>query len=146
MNNALIRRMQATDWEEIGNIYTAITQKNVQDEFKRIVEKSTQSETDASFVAEIDGVVVGYMTGSVLNGGFGIHKAVWITMLGVNPQYMGRGVGASLANAIFEFSKARDIKNIYTSVRWDSSDLLSFFKTLNFGRSEFINLTKVLAQ
>ncbi len=144
MDRALIRRMQATDWREIGDIYTAITQKAVQAEFKRIVEKSAKSETDASFVAEIDGVVVGYMIGSVLNGGFGIHKATWITMLGVNPRYMGQGVGASLANAIFEFSKQRDIQNIYTSVRWDSTDLLSFFKTLNFGRSEFINLTKKL--
>ena len=144
MDDALIRRMEATDWDETGNIYAAITQKTVQDEFKRIVEKSTQSETDASFVAELDGVVVGYMIGSVLNGGFGIQKAVWITMFGVNPQCMGRGVGRSLANAIFEFSKERGIKNIYTSVRWDSSDLLSFFKTLDFGRSEFINLTKVL--
>jgi len=144
MDDALIRRMQATDWEEIGNIYTAITQEAGQDEFKRIVEKSSQSETDASFVAEHQGVVVGYMIGSVLNGGFGIQKAVWITMLGVNPQYMGHGVGRCLANAIFGFSKEKGIKNIYTSVRWDSSDLLSFFKTLNFGRSEFINLTKVL--
>jgi len=144
MDDALIRRMEATDWEETGNIYMAITQKAVQEEFKRIIEKSTQSETDASFVAELDGVVVGYMIGSVLNGGFGIQKAVWITMFGVNPQCMGRGVGRSLADAIFEFSKERGIKNIYTSVRWDSSDLLSFFKTLDFGRSEFINLTKVL--
>ena len=144
MDDALIRRMEATDWEETGNIYMEITQKAVQDEFKRIIEKSTQSETDASFVAELDGVVVGYMIGSVLNGGFGIQKAVWITMFGVNPQCMGRGVGRSLANAIFEFSKERGIENIYTSVRWDSSDLLSFFKTLDFGRSEFINLTKVL--
>jgi len=144
MDDALIRRMEATDWEETGNIYMAITQKAVQDEFKRIIEKSTQSETDASFVAELGGVVVGYMIGSVLNGGFGIQKAVWITMFGVNPQCMGRGVGRSLAKAVFEFSKDRGIKNIYTSVRWDSSDLLSFFKTLDFGRSEFINLTKVL--
>lgn len=144
MEGAFIRRMRATDWEEIGNIYKAITQQAVQSEFKRIVEKSAQSETDASFVAEIDGLVVGYMIGLVLNGGFGIHKSTWITMLGVNPQYMGCGVGASLAKAIFEFSQKRGIKNIYTSVRWDSSDLLSFFKTLNFGRSEFINLTKVL--
>ncbi len=144
MDNVLIRRMQAADWEKIGSIYAAITQKTVQDEFKRIVEKSTQSETDASFVAELDGVVVGYMIGSVLNGGFGIQKAVWITMFGVNPQCMGRGVGRTLANAIFEFSKSKGIKNLYTSVRWDSSDLLSFFKTLGFGRSEFINLTKVL--
>ena len=35
-------------------------------------------------------------------------------------------------------------KDIYTSVRWDSTDLLSFFKTLGFQRSDFINLHKSL--
>jgi hypothetical protein len=29
-------------------------------------------------------------------------------------------------------------------VRWDSTDMLSFFKTLGFDRSNFINLRKVL--
>ena len=35
-------------------------------------------------------------------------------------------------------------KDIYTSVRWDSTDLLSFFKTLGFQRSDFISLHKSL--
>jgi hypothetical protein len=29
-------------------------------------------------------------------------------------------------------------------VRWDAGDMLSFFKALGFGQSEFINLTRQL--
>jgi len=34
--------------------------------------------------------------------------------------------------------------NVFTLVRWDSADMLSFFKTLGFDRSNFINLRKTL--
>jgi len=49
-----------------------------------------------------------------------------------------------LAEETFRFYKNAGIREIYTSVRWDSVDLLSFFKTLEFDRSNFINLRKVL--
>ncbi len=57
---------------------------------------------------------------------------------------MGRGSEQALAREVFKFYKAEGIHNVYTSVRWDSTDLLSFFKTLGFDRSNFINLRKVL--
>jgi hypothetical protein len=53
-------------------------------------------------------------------------------------------VGKKLAEEIFRVYLKKGITNIYTSVRWDSVDLLSFFKTLGFDRSNFINLRKEL--
>jgi len=49
-----------------------------------------------------------------------------------------------LAGEALKNYKALGIRDIYTSVRWDSTDLLSFFKTLGFQRSDFINLHKSL--
>jgi N-acetylglutamate synthase-like GNAT family acetyltransferase len=57
---------------------------------------------------------------------------------------MGQDIGATLAEEILNYYKAQGVENVYTSVRWDSTDLLSFFKTLGFDRSNFINLRKVL--
>jgi N-acetylglutamate synthase-like GNAT family acetyltransferase len=57
---------------------------------------------------------------------------------------MGQGIGAGMAQKIFEIYKASGIETVYTSVRWDSTDMLSFFKTLGFDRSKFINLRKVI--
>jgi len=76
--------------------------------------------------------------------GFGIDKSAWISMLGVDPKHMGKGIGKKLAQAMFELCKEKGIKNIYTSVPWDSTDMLSYFKTLDFDRSNFINLRKTL--
>jgi N-acetylglutamate synthase-like GNAT family acetyltransferase len=84
------------------------------------------------------------MISYILTAGFGMPKSAWIATLGVDPNCMGRSIGASLATEIMSYYKAQGVENVYTSVRWDSSDLLSFFKTLGFDRSNFINLRKVL--
>ena len=144
MKDILIRKLKAKDAEDISNIYAAITQTPIKDDFIHIIAGQVNRKEDASFVAEFDGSVVGYMISIVISGGFGIKKSTWISNMGVNPKFMGQGIGESLAKKIFVFSREKGIKDVYTSVRWDSPDLLSFFKTLGFDRSNFINLRKVL--
>jgi hypothetical protein len=57
---------------------------------------------------------------------------------------MGQGIGIKLAGEIFHFYKEKDVTDVFTSVRWDYTDILSFFKTLGFQRSEFVHLHKIL--
>ena len=84
------------------------------------------------------------MIGTVSSGSFGLDKCAWIVLFGVDPKLMGQGIGKQLAEKVFEYYRKRKIKNVLTTVKWDSTDILSFFKTLGFDRSEFINLHKVL--
>lgn len=144
MENLTIRRLKSADADQISRIYTAITQEPVRADFKNLIEEHALKTQDACFVAELNGEVAGFMISYVMTLGFGIEKSAWIATLGVNPQYMGQGIGAELAREAFKFYQAEGIHNVYTSVRWDSTDLLSFFKTLGFDRSNFINLRKVL--
>lgn len=144
MEDVLIRKLRSEDAEDISRIYAAITQTPVKDDFIHIIEEQVNRDEDASFVAELNGRVVGYMISIVISGGFGIKKSTWIANMGVNPKFMGQGIGENLAKKIFDFSREKGIKDVYTSVRWDSPDLLSFFKTLGFDRSNFINLRKIL--
>lgn len=144
MKNVVIRRLEPADADEIGRIYSAITQKSARADFKKLVEDHARSKEDACFVAELDGKVIGFMISYILTLGFGIEKSAWIATLGVNPKHMGEGIGAELARNVFEFYRSEGVHNVYTSVRWDSTDLLTFFKTLGFDRSNFINLRKVL--
>jgi ribosomal protein S18 acetylase RimI-like enzyme len=140
----VIRKLQAKDADQISRIYGDITQKPVDINFKSVIEHDVLKGQDSSFVAEFNGTVVGFMISYVLNLGFGIEKSAWIATLGVSPRYMGQGIGEQLARAVFQVYQNAGIKSVYTSVRWDSTDLLSFFKTLGFDRSNFINLCKSL--
>ena len=144
MEKLLIRRLRIGDAEDITRIHGAITQSPVTIDYKRVIEEQAEKAEEASFVAEFQGRVVGYMISYILLGGFGIENSAWIAIFGIDPKFMGQGIGKELAEEIFTFYKGKGIKNIYTSVRWDSTDLLSFFKTLGFDRSNFINLRKTL--
>lgn len=142
MDRLTIRTIRIEDAEEISRIQAAITKETQDIDFKRIIQEQLRRDEDASFVAEIDGKVAGYMISYIVYGGYGLEKSAWIATLGVHPRYMGQGIGKRLAEEIFEVYNKKGIKNVLTSVRWDSTDLLSFFKTLGFDRSEFINLRK----
>lgn len=140
-----IRKIRVDDAADISRIQSAITKSLVTIDFRHIIEDQIRKGEDASFVAVIRGKVVGYMISYIVFGGFGLEKGAWIATLGVDPKFMGQGIGKRLAEEILAVYREKGITDIYTSVRWDSVDLLSFFKTLGFDRSNFINLRKELA-
>ena len=144
MDNFQVRRLKVEDAEEITRIYADITRRPVEPDFKNVVEEHAKNGEEACFVAEHQGTVVGFMISYILTAGFGETKSAWIATLGVSPNFMGQGIGARMAKKIFEIYKTAGIENVYTTVRWDSTDMLSFFKTLGFDRSNFINLRKVI--
>ena len=144
MNKIQIRKLQKEDAPVICRIYSAITRNEVDVDFRRVVEEHAHRANGACFVAERENKVVGFMISYILTSGFGMAKSAWIATLGVDPECMGMGIGARLAEETFTHYKDRGIDNVYTSVRWDSTDMLSFFKTLGFDRSNFINLRKTL--
>ncbi|MFH1954961.1 MAG: GNAT family N-acetyltransferase [Pseudomonadota bacterium] len=144
VENLQIRKIKAEDASDIGSIQAAITKSPTNIDFRQIIEEQVRKGEDASFVAEIGGKVVGYMISYIVFGGFGLEKGAWIATLGVDPKFMGQGIGKGLAEEILRVYRKKGINYIYTSVRWDSADLLSFFKTMGFDRSNFINLRKEL--
>jgi predicted N-acetyltransferase YhbS len=145
MEGVLVRKLQKGDASQIGRIDAAITKAHQRTDFERLVEEVVERETAASFVAEAKGKVVAYMISYVTLGSFGTGRCAWIAMFGVDPKYMDQGIGKKLAEEIFAFHKNNGIKVVYTSVRWDSTDILSFCKTLGFERSEFLHLKKSLS-
>ena len=138
----LVRRMKTGDAEAIGRIDVAIEKRSTLLDFKHIVAEELKRKDDASYVAVIKGKVVGFMISYITYGNFGADRCAWIARFGVDPQRMGQGIGKRLAEGIFKVYKEKGVTEIFTSVRWDATDILSFFKTLGFGRSNFINLWK----
>jgi ribosomal protein S18 acetylase RimI-like enzyme len=134
--------MKKTDAEAIGKIDAAITKAPSLLDFKQIVSEEIKRAVDTSYVAEIKGKVVGFMISYMTYGNFGAERCAWIAMFGVDPKWMGQGIGKRLAEEIFRAYKEKGVTEVFTSVRWDATDILSFFKTLGFERSNFINLWK----
>jgi len=144
LQNLIIRNLEVRDSDDIFRIQEAITKELSAIDYHKIVQEEVKKDNSVNVVAELDGKVVGFIITYILYGGFGLEKSAWIGLFGVEPKYMGSGIGKRMAREVFDELMKMDIKNIFTSVKWDSVDLLSFFKSLGFDRCEFINLKKVI--
>ena len=144
MEKLVIRRLGEQDLTDISKILKTITEKRGIIDYRRAVEEEVKNKNRVSFVAELDSKVVGFLITYILYGGFGLEKSAWIGLFGVDPKYMGQGIGKKMAQEVFKELKKMDVLNVYSSVKWDSTDLLSFFKFLGFDRSDFVNLEKTL--
>ena len=144
MQNLIIRNLEVRDSEDISRIQEAITKEPSAIDYHKIVKEEVKKDNRVNVVAELDGKVVGFIITYILYGGFGLQKSAWIGLFGVEPKYMGSGIGKRMAKEVFDELTKINIKNIFTSVKWDSVDLLSFFKSLGFDRCNFINLKKVI--
>src|SRR4030042_1144756 len=139
-----IRKIGAGDVPEIVAIQEAILQRKVSKKWIQMVEKHLQKQEGVGFVATKGGQVVGFIIGEIKGEGFGLEQSGWIEVVGVHPSQMGTGIGRILAEKLFEYFERKAIRDIYTTVRWDAGDMLSFFKAIGFDRSPFINLSKHL--
>jgi ribosomal protein S18 acetylase RimI-like enzyme len=135
-----LRAMTEDDLEAVVYIQNRITRSPVSDLWRDKLAEHVGSAHLPGYVAEMDGEVAGFIYGEIKVGGFGAELSGWIEMVGVRPEHMGGGIGGSLAQRIVQHFRDEGVKDILTSVRWDSGDMLAFFKSLGFDRSPFINL------
>ena len=140
MNKIRIRDLDIQDAADVMNICTSIVRNPMDVDFDALIDKHVQNENDICVVAEVESQVIGFMISYTLGFGFGIEKSAWIATFGVDPNFMGQGIGDQMAHEVFARYKKVGIGRIYTTVQWDSTDVLSFFKTLGFDRSNHINL------
>jgi predicted N-acetyltransferase YhbS len=144
MNGVTIRRITAKDIPQVIEIQESIIKKKVSKAWVQSIEAHLKKQDVVGFVYLRESQVMGHIIGEIKGPGFGLEQSGWIVVVGVDPRYMGEGIGKVLAKKLFEYFIKKGIKNIYTAVTWDAVDMLSFFKSIGFDRSNFINLGKHL--
>lgn len=109
---------------------------SIEDLFAAFIKRSPRT----CIIAKEDGIVVGFIVGDIKEWSYGVERTGWIEIVGVSPEHMGKGIGKALGEALLGYFREEGIKEVYTSVRWDSGDLIEFFKSIGFDKSGFINL------
>ena len=142
-----LRKLMARDIPQTIAIHSAITKKKASRKWVRqMVKDHLRKQEGVGFVAEKEGKVVGFIIGEIKGEGFGLEKSGWLEVVMVHPSHMGTGIGYAMAHKLFNYFRKRGIHDVHTSVLWDAVDMLSFFKSLGFDRSTFINLIKHIDQ
>ena len=144
MIDITIRPMIEKDISQAADIHRKVIREGlgqgidfeIEDLFSSFIKKSPKT----CLVAEIENKVAGFIIGCIKEWGFGLERSGWIEMIEVDPKLMGKGIGKTLGEALIHYFKDLGITELYTTVKWDSGDLIAFFKSIGFDKSSFINL------
>lgn len=145
MTDVTVRKMEERDIGQAANIHSRVLREGLTQDMGYAIEELftafIENSPDTCLVAEVDEEMVGFIVGSVKEWSFGVERSGWIEFIEVDPKFMGQGVGNKLGHRLLEYFKSEGIGSVYTSVKWDGADLIAFFKSIGFDKSEFINLT-----
>jgi len=139
-----IRESTTEDYPAIRGIYCLVMKEKTSISWMKSNELHLQKQDVFGYVALKDGQITGFIIAEIQGPSFGLEKSGWVTVIGVHPHFMGTGIGKALAKSIFQYLRENGVQNVYSAMRWDAVDMMSFFISAGFGRSEFTNLEKHL--
>jgi ribosomal protein S18 acetylase RimI-like enzyme len=141
MESVEIRAMKYDDLDDIVAIDRKVLGKDRRDYWQMKIELSDKRSPMASLVAVLNGQVVGFILGDASGWEYGIPDTVgYIDIIGVDPQYSGRGIGRLLVGEMVSNLKKVGVNTVYTFVNKDSPDLMKFFMKLGFTVGDMVNL------
>lgn len=106
-----------------------------------------QDEPLLNLGAEIAGKLVGFVFAEIRPWEFGRgERTGWIKVIGVDPEYQGRGIGLKLGETLMSHFRKKKIKKVRTLVNWYEGNLISYFKSLDFDILNMIPLEKEITK
>ncbi len=98
-------------------------------------------EKNLFIVAELEGLVAGYLVGSLYRGEFGIDEARGVVdSFAVRAPFRHRGVASAMLAALLEMAESQGVRQMETLCRWNDWELLQFFEYAGFRPAPRINL------
>ena len=160
----LIRPMTLTDINRIFTIHQRITEadtsatyrgfsakrifgidKEATDTAKRqqILEEVAKF-VDLGFVAESEGAECGFIVGrQTYQAEYDIQEGE-IAMIGVDPNYRGKGIGTKLLNALCDLFQSRGVQRVRVGIDPVDKELTDFFEHEGFSGQRIIYYSKML--
>lgn len=145
-DGVLVRALAADDLDAVVRIDRNITGGDRRGYYgQRIRTALEESGIRVSLVAEVDGVVAGFVLGRVYHGEYGRTESfASLDTVGVDPGYRGRGVGRALLRQLLRNLRALRIERLQTEVEWDHWELLRFLRESGFQPAPRLSLERRL--
>jgi ribosomal protein S18 acetylase RimI-like enzyme len=142
-DEVLVRSLAQEDLDQVVRIDGKITGHNRRNFFQRkFQEVLFESGVRVSLIAEIDGMVVGFMMARVDFGEFGrtASEAV-IDTLGVTEAFRSQHVGHALLTQLLGNLAILQVDSVRSEVEWDNFGLLGFLDSCGFEPSQRLALS-----
>jgi ribosomal protein S18 acetylase RimI-like enzyme len=124
----VVRSLDGRDLDAIVRIDATLTKRTRREYYRDKIEAFLRSRLRTSLVAELDGIVVGFLMASTYYGEFGeLEPTSVIDSLGVHEDFRHRHVGAALMRQFMMNARALGVTKLRTEVAWNDVELLRFF-------------------
>ena len=100
---------------------------------------------EASYVAEIDRKVVGFILAQPTSFVRGEEREIWPEYIAVQPESRRRGIGTMLMSAVIEYAKTHDISLLYTALNPNNKESIQFLTMHRFEVKDWKEATKKLS-
>jgi len=140
-----IRRMTRSDIHEVLFLDRIITgQRRDVIKYEDIASANPGTPPDLSFVAEIDGEMVGFSINRSTYLMVPLTEVCIIHAILVHPDYRGQGIGGKLIEALLNHCQAEGIDTVRALIPEGNKELQTLFERQGFQCSNIINFDKTL--
>jgi ribosomal protein S18 acetylase RimI-like enzyme len=138
-----IRRMVRSDIHEVLALNRIITSSRRDIiKYEDLASANPGTPPDLSFVAEIDGRIVGFSINRSMYLMVPLTEVCIIHAIFIHPDYQGRGIGSKLIQALLEYCQAEGIGTVRTLIPRANKELRALVERHGFQRSRIINFDR----
>lgn len=140
-----IRRMTRNDIPEVLFLDRVITgRKRDVIKFEDLASANPGTPPDLSFVAEIDGEMVGFSINRSTYLMVPLTEVCIIHAILVHPDHRGKGIGRKLIEALLNLCQTEGIGTVRALIPRDNKELQAIFERKGFKRSNIVNFDKTI--
>ncbi|MEA3361431.1 MAG: GNAT family N-acetyltransferase [Thermodesulfobacteriota bacterium] len=141
LSKIVIRGILESDVDSIVEIEEKNLGLKRKNYWERELRKNNEGRFLGSFVAEVEGKVIGFILGDVGSREFGMPENMgWIHTVGVHPDYQHMGIARRLFDDYKERFLKLDVDVVYTIVSLSDNMQLPFFEKIGFRQGNRIYL------
>jgi ribosomal protein S18 acetylase RimI-like enzyme len=138
-----IRRMTRNDIHEVLFLDRIVTgQRRDVIKYEDIASANPGTPPDMSFIAEVDGKLVGFSINRTMYLMVPLTEVCIIHAILVHPDYRGHGIGSKLVQALLKHCQTEGIGTVRALIPRDNKELQSIFKRQGFQRSHIVNFDR----
>jgi ribosomal protein S18 acetylase RimI-like enzyme len=139
-----IRPMEHEDIDSVLAIDQRITGERRAITYTELITGDLGGVLALSFVAEVDGVVQGFLLARRMYIVAPPSEVGLIQILGVDPDYQRKGIATKMVNALLDTCRQKKLNGVRIMINERDSQLVGLFEHLGFRRGELIDYTKSL--
>ena len=109
---------------------------------KALMDAQLQSPLDLSFIAEYEGILVGFVLAKLEYAGYPTTGSGVVFLIAVNSDYQQHGIGTMLIEALEKYTKSKGINTIRVVVPQSDVKNIKYFTKVGFKKSKITNYDK----